>query len=125
MQVKTVVVSLYLQYIVIRWLKSASESYIDGLKKDAKAYRKYMKKLSLLELGEKSDPFVNDNNVRFSDDLSKWPPVEYGHIYGYFIKRPGSYTEEELLAWKSLNAYNLFTSGQVHLVYVMDTPNNC
>ncbi len=32
--------------------------------------------------------------------MSIWPDVEYEHIFEYFIRRPGLYTQEELFAWK-------------------------
>ena len=34
-------------------------------------------------------------------------------IFFYFIERPGVYTQQELLQWKSLEAYNYFKSGHV------------
>ena len=32
--------------------------------------------------------------------------MEYGHIFAYFITRLGTYTQEELISWKQLEAYN-------------------
>ena len=49
--------------------------------------------------------------------MTKWPPVEYGHIF-YYIERPGVYTRRQLLQWKSLEAYNYFTSGHVRTVKI-------
>jgi len=43
---------------------------------------------------------------RWSEDLTKWPDVEFGNIYNYVIKSKGVYTEESLAAYKSLEAYN-------------------
>ena len=65
------------------------------------------------------DPYLESNDGRFSDDMSLWPRVEYGHIFAYFIKRPGTYTQEQLLSWKQLEAYNFFESGYVRTVYAM------
>ena len=45
--------------------------------------------------------------------MSLWPPVEYGHIFCYFIERPGVYTRQQLLQWKSMDAYNYYQSGCV------------
>ena len=45
---------------------------------------------------------------RLTDQMPAWPQVEFGHIFGYFIKRPGVFTQEELLDWQ---AYNFFQSG--------------
>ena len=50
--------------------------------------------------------------------MTKWPPIEYGHIFCYYIERPGLYTRRELMQWKSLDAYNYFQSGHVRLVKV-------
>ena len=47
------------------------------------------------------------------DDPKKQPDLEYGDIYSYLIDTPGSYTKENLKAYKSLEAYNFFYSGHV------------
>ena len=65
------------------------------------------------------DPFMKDNDHRFSDDMTLWPRIEYGHIFGYFINRPGTYTQKQLLSWKQLEAYNYFESGFVRTVFAM------
>ena len=43
--------------------------------------------------------------------------IEYGHIFTYYIKRPGTYTQEELISWKQLKSYNYFESGYVRTVH--------
>ena len=50
--------------------------------------------------------------------MTKWPSVEYGHIFCYFVERPGVYTRRQLMQWKSLEAYNYFQSGHVRKVQV-------
>ena len=65
------------------------------------------------------DPYAESNIHRFSDDMSLWPRIEYGHVFGYFIKRPGTYSQDQLLSWKQLKAYNFFESGYVKTVYAM------
>ena len=42
--------------------------------------------------------------------------MEYGHIFAYFIRRPGLYTREQLISWKQLDAYNYFQAGYVRNV---------
>ena len=42
--------------------------------------------------------------------------MEYGHIFAYFIRRPGLYTQEQLISWKQLDAYNYFQAGYVRNV---------
>ena len=73
----------------------------------------YLAKLELLGLSDKDDPYAASNEHKFKSDMSLWPPVEYGHIFCYFIQRPGVYTQQELMRWKSLEAYNYFQSGHV------------
>ena len=47
-------------------------------------------------------------DVQWVDDVSKWPPVEFGHLYVYFVETPGGYTLEAMKAYKSLEAYNYY-----------------
>ena len=42
-----------------------------------------------------------ENNSRFSADLSSLPQID---TFGYFVSHPGTYTEEQLFAWKQLEA---------------------
>lgn len=78
---------------------------------DSVAKTRYLEKLSCLGLEIKEDPYLDSD--KFVDDLSKWPQVEYGHIFCYYIERPGVYTRKQLLQWKSLDGYNYFKSGNV------------
>eukprot|EP00731_Ephydatia_muelleri_P022382 Em0014g973a len=55
--------------------------------------------------------------------MSHWPPIEYGHIFCYFVDRPGVYTRQQMLQWKQLDAYNYFTSGFVRTVEMWDLRN--
>ena len=82
---------------------------------DGVAKARYLSKLQLLGLDERNDPYISQD---FVDNMSLWPTIEYGHIFCYFIERPGVYTKEELLQWKSLEAYNYFLSGHVRTVLV-------
>ena len=70
-----------------------------------------MKKLHLLGFTESDDPHSESNAAKFTDNLTLWPAVEYGHIFGSFVTRPGLYTQEQLLAWKKLDAYNYLLSA--------------
>ena len=97
-----------------------SDHYL-SLKETAKA--RYRLKLQLLGIPLESDPYTS-GNANFQDDMTAWPPVEYGHIFGYFIRRPGVYTQEQLLSWKQLDSYNYFTNGYVRTVMVWDLKNS-
>lgn len=74
------------------------------------AKKRYIQRLEAI------GPYSPENEKLFTDSKSAWPQVEYGHIFGYFIQRPGVYTQQELLDWKSLQAYNFFQSGFVQTV---------
>ena len=87
-------------------------------KLDAVAQSRYLEKLKLLGLEEKDDPYEASNSCNFIDDMTKWPSVEYGHIFCYYIQRPGVYTRRQLMQWKSLEAFNYFESGHVRQIKV-------
>ena len=80
--------------------------YLQSLQAPAKT--RYIQKLNVLGLDDtqSDDPYCDATASKFRDDMTLWPPVEFGHIFGYFVSRPGLYTQEQLLAWKQLNAYN-------------------
>ena len=42
------------------------------------------------------------------DDVSRWPPIEFPHVYTFLIDTPGEFTREKLKAFKSLQAYNYY-----------------
>ena len=89
--------------------------YYDSLNIQAKA--RYEEKLKLAGLSLEEDPYNERNGNKYKDDMTAWPPLEYGHIFTYFIRRPGFYTQEQLIAWKQLEAYNYFQNGYVRSVY--------
>ena len=85
---------------------------------DSVAQRRYRDKLSLLGLNEDEDPY---QSINFIDDMTLWPPVSYGDIFCYFIDRPGAYTKQQLLQWRSLEAYNYYETGHVRTVEIWAT----
>lgn len=93
--------------------------YVDSL--DAVARSRYFEKLGVLGLAATDDPYASSD---FQDTIGLWPPVEFGHIFVYFIERPGVYTQQELLQWKQLDAYNYFRSGFMWTVKVWDLKNS-
>ena len=80
---------------------------------DPAARARYLAKFQVLGLKEADDPFATWNNSKFEDNMSLWPPVEYPHIFCLIVERPGVYTQQELMQWKSLEAYNYFKNGHV------------
>ena len=93
--------------------------------RDPVAIKRYQDKLKLVGLHENEDSFANVQ--LFTDDMRLWPPVESrdGHIFCYFIQRPGVYTQAELMQWKSMDPYNYFRSGHVHEVKVWNLSSCC
>ena len=91
-------------------------SYFNGL--DPIARGRYEEKLTLLGLSKQEGPYLLWNTDKFVESMSLWPPVEYGHIFCYFVERPGVFTRSELMHWKSLEAYNYFQSGHVRNIKV-------
>ena len=84
------------------------------------AQKRYVEKLEQFSL---EDPFAITDE-EWSEDLSKWPEVEFGNVYTYLINTKGVYTEESLAAYKSLDAYNYFENGHVRTVYHLLTSSH-
>ena len=89
-------------------------AYYSGL--EAPAKRRYSEKLSSVGLSIQDDPFLERNKLKFYDNMASWPRIEYGHIFAYFISKPGVYTQEQLVSWKQLDAYNYFQAGYVRTI---------
>ena len=53
------------------------------------------------------DPY-NISVELWIDDVSRWPPIEFPHVYRYLIGTHGEFTREKLKAFKSLQAYNYY-----------------
>ena len=96
--------------------KSIQESdYFRSL--EAPAKWRYVEKLSTVGFFLGDDPYLPKNEVRFSDDMTTWPQIEFNDIFTYFISRPGLYTQEQLLSWEQLDSYNFFQAGYVRSVF--------
>ena len=96
-------------------------SYFTSL--DFQAKERYKEKLEAVGLSLDDDPYISGD--KFTSDMTRWPKIEYGHIFGYFISRPGTYTQEQLLSWKQLEAYNYFESGHVRTVVFDSGKTKC
>ena len=83
---------------------------------DPVAKQRYRQKLKIIGLDEKWEPYLDTGD--YIDDMSLWPPVEFAQIFCYFIERLGLYTKQQLMQWKSLDAYNYFLSRHVRPVTV-------
>ena len=51
-----------------------------------------------------------------ANHMTTWPTLENGHITCYFIQRAGFSTQEQLLLWKQMDAFNFFQVGEVRKV---------
>ena len=69
---------------------------------DPAATVKYSAKLRFLTLTKKDDPFIAGNDEKYVNDMRLWPPVEFAHIFSYFIDHPGVNTCQQLMRWKSM-----------------------
>ena len=63
-------------------------SYVSAL--DPIARERYNQKLGLLGLSEIEEPYKLWKADKFVDDLTLWPPVEYGISFVTLLKDPGS-----------------------------------
>ena len=84
-----------------------NNSYYSSLPNpEKKRYEKEVELISKKKYSNSLDPYeISDDWI---DDISLWPPVEYGDIHNYLIETPGPYTREKLRAYKSLDAYNYY-----------------
>ena len=71
-------------------------SYFDTLDRQGKD--RYQRKLEVVGLSLKDDPFTAGTSEKWHSDMVNWPKIEYGHIFAYFISRPGTYMQEQLRA---------------------------
>ena len=81
---------------------------------DWQGKKRYKEKLEIAGLSLDDDPYCV--HEKFNSDMTSWPKIEYGHIFAYFVTRPGTYTQQELVSWKQMEAYNYFESGYVRTV---------
>ena len=76
-------------------------------------YKVKMRYYCTLEIDGEKFPDLYSIKDEWIDDPEKQPDLEYGDIYNYLTDTPGSYTKENLKAYKSLEAYNFLYSGHV------------
>ena len=74
--------------------------------------KKYEEKLITADGTVLPDPYTLVEN--WKDNVKLLPDITWADIYNYLINTPSLYTNENLKACKSLEAYNFFVSGHVH-----------
>ena len=84
------------------------------------AKRRYQEKFAML--GDIEDPYIAINAAASSRgpglDWQHWPDVEYPDIFNYFIATPSPYTQQQLRAYKSLEAYKYCVDGWISNVSI-------
>ena len=69
------------------------------------------------------DPYLHQTSTSdFLMEWQHWPEVEYADIYNYLVATPSAYTQDQLKAYISLDAYNFFANGRVANVSVTSVP---
>ena len=74
---------------------------------DVMGKERYKEKLKPVCFSISNKPYLPSHTKKFCSDISQWPKIKYGHIFAYFISRPGTYTQEQLLLGSSGNVDNL------------------
>ena len=59
------------------------------------------------------DPYLL-KKTEFSKDLKDLPAIEAVDITNYLVLQTSFYTNQQMKAYKSMDAYNYFISGWVH-----------
>ena len=77
----------------------------------------YKKKLTLGNEVVLEDPF-NIEEGNWTTDVKQLSDVCYPDIWNYLIETPSEFTKDKMKAYKSLESYNFFASGNVHQVYI-------
>ena len=86
-------------------------AYFSSISWDAR--KRYLQKLRIGGIGL-PDPFGIDEGL-WSEDVKRWPTMEFGDLYSYLVNTEGTYRQESLKAYKSLvEAYNYFFNGYVN-----------
>ena len=82
------------------------ENYISTLEPDVR--QRYYDKIS----GIGFDPYLADDKT-FNRDFKNFPNVQYINIVNYMLFTVSAYTQQQLMNYKSLESYRLFSDGYV------------
>ena len=67
---------------------------------------------TLTGIGDIDDPYLMAKRGSFVE-WQQWPEIEYPDIFNYLIATPSLYSQDQLKAYKSLDAYNFCANGWV------------
>ena len=59
------------------------------------------------------DPYGIDKKFFSISKISDWPKIEYPDLYNYLVLTSSTYNQDQMKAYKSLQAYNYFVAGWV------------
>ena len=102
----------------IRTMASATK-YYSNLNSDDR--KKFDEKIITADGTILPDPYTLVEH--WKDNVKLLPDITWADIYNYLINTPSLYTNKNLKAYNSLEAYNFFTSGNVHDVAYQEINN--
>ena len=81
----------------------------------AVAKTRYFAKNQLFSLTASEDLYEIWKKLKFEEDMTLCPPVECGHTFCCFVKRPETSAKKQLLQSKSMEVCNYFQIGHVRI----------
>ena len=99
--------------LLFLYLAVMYSEYCESL--DYISQRRYVEKLKVRGV-EIPDSYSISNDL-WIDDPTKWPDIEFGDVYTYLTDKEGTFTQDSLNAYRSLEACNFFYTGYVQTVY--------
>jgi len=98
---------------------------INELNKECKV--RYVEKVeSLFKNGDGEDPYLISNEKFYSilqSQAKDLPNLAYPDIYHYLVHSVSAYTNQELKAYKSTEAYNYFMAGYISKISCLKISN--
>ena len=93
----------------VRNMAMQISAYLSSLPWEAR--KRYTEKLNIGGV-TLPDPYGIDQGL-WTEDMARWPTLEFGDLYSYLVNTKGLFTQETLKAYRSLEAYNYFFNGYV------------
>ena len=97
-----------------------SSSYFNELQKEDKA--KYKRKLTLTNGQLLPDLYGIAENMK--SDVKLMPEVSWRDMHSYLVNSPSEYTYDNVKAYKSLEAFNIFICNHVQDIYYNEIAKN-
>ena len=74
----------------------------------------YKDKISVLGF----DPYTVDKQFFSIKSVSAWPNISFPDLFNYFVLSTSTFTQEQIKAYKSLQAYSYFVVGWIQEILV-------